>query len=87
MEAVTQMRGCLQSLGRPLPTTNLDLLASLFWGVLRQLMHRAGLSRLLEWKAASLWRSLTDHDIKLSARDAAVVYHKLLQLHLTGMSD
>jgi len=31
-----------------------------------------------------MWRELSDHDIKLSARDAAVVYHKLLQLHLTG---
>jgi len=87
VEAVTQMRGCLQSLGRPLPTTNLDLIASLFWGVLRQLVHRAGLCRVMEWKAASLWRALTQHDIKLSARDATVVYHKLLQLHLTGNSD
>jgi len=34
----------------------------------------------------SLWRPLNDHDVKLSARDAAVVYHKLLQLYLTGMS-
>jgi len=84
VEAVTQMRGCLQSLGRPLPTTNLDLIASLFWGVLRQLLHRAGLCRVMEWKAASLWRALTDHDVKLSARDATVIYHKLLQLHLTG---
>jgi len=85
VEAVTQMRGCLQSLGRPLPTTNLDLIASLFWGMLRQLLHRSGFCRLVEWKAASMWRSLTDHDIKLSARDATVVYHRLLQLHLTGL--
>jgi len=79
------MRGCLQSLGRPLPTTKLDLIASLFWSVLRQLLHRAGFCRLVELKAASLWRSLSDDDIKLSARDATVVYHKLLQLHLTGL--
>ena len=79
------MRGCLQSLGRPLPTTNLDLIASLFWGLLRQLLHRSGFCRLMEWKAASLWRALSDHDIKLSARDASVIYHKLLQLHLTGL--
>ena len=85
VEAVTQMRGCLQSLGRPLPTTNLDLIASLFWGLLRQLLHRSGFCRLMEWKAASLWRALSDHDIKLSARDASVIYHKLLQLHLTGL--
>ena len=86
VEAVTQMRGCLQALGRPLPTTKLDLIASLFWSILRQLLHRAGCCRLVEWRAASLWRRLSDHDVKLSARDAAVVYHKLLQLHLTGLS-
>ena len=80
------MRGCLQSVGRPLPTTKLDLIASLFWNVLRQVLHRAGFCRVVEWKATSLWRSLSDHDIKLSARDAAVVYHKLLQLHLTGLT-
>lgn len=85
VEAVTQMRGCLQSLGRPLPTTKLDLIASLFWSMIRQVLHRAGFCRLLEWKSASLWRALSDHEIKLSARDAAVVYHKLLQLHLTGL--
>ena len=85
VEAVTQMRGCLLALGRPLPTTKLDLIASLFWSVLRQLLHRAGCCRVVEWRAASLWRPLNDHDVKLSARDAAVVYHKLLQLHLTGI--
>jgi len=78
------MRGCLQCLGRPLPTTKLDLIASLFWSMLRQLVHRAGFCRLVERDAVSLWRLSSDHDIKLSARDAAVVYHKLLQLHLTG---
>ena len=78
------MRGCLQCLGRPLPTTKLDLIASLFWSMLRQLVHRAGFCHLVERNAVSLWRSSSDHDIKLSARDAAVVYHKLLQLHLTG---
>jgi len=78
------MRGCLQCLGRPLPTTKLDLISSLFWSIMRQVLHRAGFCRLMEWKAALMWRTLSDHDIKLSARDAAVVYHKLLQLHLTG---
>ena len=85
MEAVTQMRGCLQSLGRPLPTTKLDLISSLFWSMIRQVVHRVGLCRLVEWKAASLWRAHSEHDVKLSARDAAVIYHKLLQLHLTGI--
>ena len=84
VEAVAQMRGCLQSLGRPLPTTKLDLVSSLFWSVVRQLLHRAALCRVLEWRAVTLRRCSSAADIQLSARDATLVYHKLLQLHLTG---
>jgi sterol regulatory element-binding transcription factor 1 len=83
VEAETQMRGCLRSLGRPLPTTKLDLVASLFWNVIRQVLHRAGMCRWIEVKAGTLWRNVTQQEIKVSARDATVIYHKLLQLHLT----
>jgi len=38
----------------------------------------------MEVSAGCLWRSVTADDIRLSARDAAVVYMKLFQLHLTG---
>lgn len=83
-EAASQLRGCLQALGRPLPTTKLDLFASLFWNVIRQALHRCGVGHWVEVKAGKLWRSVSSQEIKLSARDAAVVYQKLLQLHLTG---
>jgi sterol regulatory element-binding transcription factor 1 len=84
VEAASQLHGCLQALGRPLPTTKLDLFASLFWNVVRQALHRIGVGHWIEVKAGKLWRSVSSQDIKLSARDAAVVFQKLLQLHLTG---
>lgn len=84
VEAASQLHDCLHALGRPLPTTKLDLFASLFWNVVRQALHRLGFGQWIEVKAGKLWRSVTSQDIKLSARDAAVVYQKLLQLHLTG---
>ena len=83
-EAASQLRGCLQAIGRPLPTTKLDLFASLFWNVVRQVLHRIGFGPWIEIKAGKLWRTVSSQDIKLSARDSAVVYQKLLQLHLTG---
>ena len=84
MQASSQLRSCLLALGRPLPTTKLDLFASLFWNVLRCILHCTGVGVWLEVSAGRLWRSVTADDIRLSARDAAVVYMKLLQLHLTG---
>lgn len=84
VEAASQLRGCLQALGRPLPTTKFDLFASFFWNLLRQLLHRFYIGQWLEMRAGGIWRGISSHDIKVSARDAAVVYHKLLQLHLTG---
>ena len=84
MQASSQLRSCLLALGRPLPTTKLDLCASLFWNLLRGAGHWTGVGVWVEVSAGRLWRSVTADDIRLSARDAAVVYMKLLQLHLTG---
>jgi len=84
VQASSQLRSCLLALGRPLPTTKLDLFASLFWNTLRYALHWTGVGVALEVWAGHTWRSVTADDIRLSARDAAVVYSKLLQLHLTG---
>ena len=87
VEAAAQLQSCLLSLGRPLPTTKFDLVASLFWNLLRQLLHRAYVGRWLEMRAGGVWRGVTHDDVRVSARDAALVYHKLLQLHLTGTGE
>ena len=72
-EAGSRLSSCLAALGRPLPTSPFDLAASLAWHAVRQLLHRLRLGRCL-----------ASRDRDASARDAALVYHKLLQLYLTG---
>ena len=82
--ASAHLKSCLQALGRPLPTTKFDLMASLFWNLLRQLLHRVYVGRWLSRRAGRLCGGITCEDACKSARDACVVYHKLHQLHLTG---
>ena len=81
-EAATYLRNCLQAIGRPLPTSNFDLCASLSWQALRQLLHRVYIGRWLATKAAN--GDIKLEDLRASNKDAAYVYHKLHQLHLTG---
>ena len=83
--AADQYRKALKCIGRPLPTSKLDLFASLVWNLLRQISHQLYLGKWLCLKSGSVRRRSND-DIKLSARYAAGVYHKLNQMHLTGMN-
>jgi len=86
--AAGHFRTCLIALGRPLPTSKLDLTASICWNVSRQLLNRVWVGKWLANKAGGLKKSsLKDGkptDAKLSARDGAMVYHKLHQLQMTG---
>ncbi|XP_012826703.2 sterol regulatory element-binding protein 1 isoform X2 [Xenopus tropicalis] len=75
----------LKALGRPLPTSNLDLCCSLMWSVIRYVLQRLWVGRWLAARAGGFRR---DHqlkdDVRKSCRDAALVYHRLHQLHMTG---
>ncbi|KAJ3600956.1 hypothetical protein NHX12_031929 [Muraenolepis orangiensis] len=65
---------CLKALGRPLPTSQLDLACASLWALLRLCLQRLWVGR---WLAAK-------EDACKSNRDAALVYHRLHQLHMTG---
>ena len=82
-DASIRLIDCLRALGRPLPTSSLDLLASLFWHILRQVLHRVYIGRWMARRAGIFW-SNTAKDAQVSAGEAALIYHKLHQLHLTG---
>ncbi|KAM8961126.1 sterol regulatory element-binding protein 1 [Pelodytes ibericus] len=75
----------LKALGRPLPTSNLDLSCSLMWSVIRYVLQRLWVGRWLAERAGGFRR---DHqlkdDVRKSCREAALVYHRLHQLHMTG---
>lgn len=76
---------CLRALGRPLPTSQLDLACASLWALLRLCLQRLWVGRWLASRAGGLRapRPLQD-DARKSSRDAALVYHRLHQLHMTG---
>ncbi|KAL1780190.1 sterol regulatory element-binding protein 1 isoform X1 [Sigmodon hispidus] len=84
-QAAQQLWLALQALGRPLPTSNLDLACSLLWNLIRHLLQRLWVGRWLAGQAGGLRRDCgLKMDARASARDAALVYHKLHQLHAMG---
>nr|XP_016852970.1 PREDICTED: sterol regulatory element-binding protein 1 [Anolis carolinensis] len=75
----------LKALGRPLPTSNLDLTCSLLWNLIRHVLQRLWVGRWLAGRAGGFFRDRElKADVRKSACDAALVYHKLHQLHMTG---
>ncbi|XP_068192381.1 sterol regulatory element-binding protein 1 isoform X3 [Antennarius striatus] len=76
---------CLKALGRPLPTSQLDLACAALWSLLRFCLQRLWLGRWLATRAGALRsdRPLQEDAFK-SSRDAALVFHRLHQLHMTG---
>lgn len=87
--AASNLHICLSALGRALPTSRFDLICSLSWNIIRYSLQKL---RLVRWllKRTSQRRRATEtplgfeDEAKTSARDAALVYHKLHQLHITG---
>lgn len=85
-QAAQQLWLALRALGRPLPTSHLDLACSLLWNLIRHLLQRLWVGRWLAGRAGGLHRDCAlQADARTSARDAALVYHKLHQLHTMGM--
>ena len=62
-----------------------DTISGILWQLFRQVLHRLYLGRWLAARAGGLRSSrIQTAEVKESARDAALVYHQLNQLHLTG---
>ncbi|MBV95970.1 Sterol regulatory element-binding protein 1, partial [Eschrichtius robustus] len=84
-QAAQQLWLALRALGRPLPTSHLDLACSLLWSLIRHLLQHLWVGRWLAGRAGGLRRDgALQVDARTSARDAALVYHKLHQLHTMG---
>ncbi|XP_024420857.2 sterol regulatory element-binding protein 1 isoform X2 [Desmodus rotundus] len=84
-QAAQQLWLALQALGRPPPTSYLDLTCSLLWNLIRHLLQRLWVGRWLAGRAGGLQGDCAlQADARTSAREAALVYHKLHQLHATG---
>ncbi|XP_023509442.2 sterol regulatory element-binding protein 1 isoform X5 [Equus caballus] len=84
-QATQQLWLALRALGRPLPTSHLDLACSLLWNLIRHLLQRLWVGRWLAGRAGGLQRDCAlQADARASAREAALVYHQLHQLHTMG---
>ncbi|CAL8265527.1 unnamed protein product [Gadus morhua 'NCC'] len=79
--ALGSLETCLSVLSRALPSSRLDLLCSLSWNLVRYGLHRR---TPLGWLVHQVGGKLEGEEARTSARDAALVYHKLSQLQLTG---
>ncbi|XP_078003795.1 sterol regulatory element-binding protein 2 isoform X2 [Phascolarctos cinereus] len=82
--AASNLQTCLSVLGRTLPTSHLDLACSLSWNVIRYSLQKLRLVRWLLKKVSQRPPGGFEDEAKTSARDAALAYHKLHQLHITG---
>ncbi|KFP60501.1 Sterol regulatory element-binding protein 2, partial [Cariama cristata] len=87
--AASNLQICLSALGRALPASRLDLACSLSWNVIRYSLQKLALVRWLLKRTSHQWRAREatagfEEEAKTSARDAALAYHKLHQLHITG---
>lgn len=88
MSASRHLQICLTALKRPLPVSKLDVGCGLIWQVMRHILHRLWIGSWLVSAAGGIkirGRRKDDKEhAKLSAKDAAMVYHQLHQLSLTG---
>ncbi|XP_068192767.1 sterol regulatory element-binding protein 2 [Antennarius striatus] len=79
--AMSSLETCLSILTRALPSTNLDLVCTLSWNLIRYFLHRP---TPLGWLVHQVRGKHEGDEARTSARDAALVYQRLSQLQLTG---
>ncbi|XP_054891440.1 sterol regulatory element-binding protein 2 isoform X2 [Poeciliopsis prolifica] len=79
--AMASLETCLSVLTRALPSSGLDLLCSLSWNLIRYCLHRPV---PFGWLVHQVGGKHEGEEARTSARDAALVYHQLSQLQLTG---
>lgn len=80
--ALASLETCLSVLTRALPSTRLDLVCSVSWNLVRYVLHRP---TPLGWLVHQVRGKHEGEEARTSARDAALVYHRLSQLQLTGL--
>ncbi|OQV18258.1 Sterol regulatory element-binding protein 1 [Hypsibius exemplaris] len=86
--AIQNIASAFEACGRPLPRGGLDIFASLCWQSVRHALHHLVIGN---WLEETVGFSLKSHDanrleiVQKSARDAAILYHKLHRVYVTGL--
>uniref|UniRef100_A0A671PFN7 Sterol regulatory element-binding protein 2 n=1 Tax=Sinocyclocheilus anshuiensis TaxID=1608454 RepID=A0A671PFN7_9TELE len=83
-EAVVSLHTCLSVLSRVLPSSTLDIICSLSWNLIRYCLRKPA---PLGWLVRLVGGGHEGEESQTSSRDAALVYHQLSQLQLTGKLD
>ncbi|XP_059415089.1 sterol regulatory element-binding protein 2 isoform X4 [Carassius carassius] len=82
--AVVSLHTCLSILSRLLPSSTLDIICSLSWNLIRYCLRKPA---PLGWLVRLVGGRHEGEESQTSSRDAALVYHQLSQLQLTGKLD
>ncbi|XP_016385309.1 sterol regulatory element-binding protein 2-like isoform X3 [Sinocyclocheilus rhinocerous] len=83
-EAAVSLHTCLSILSRVLPSSTLDIICSLSWNLIRYCLRKPA---PLGWLVRLVGGRHEGEESQTSSRDAALVYHQLSQLQLTGKLD
>lgn len=78
------MRRGLQALGRPLPASRLEQWSCVTWQIMRQCLHRLWIGRWISQNGPMIFSRSGHRVAAQSARELALVYHRLHQLHLVS---
>uniref|UniRef100_A0A0N8DDS0 Sterol regulatory element-binding protein n=1 Tax=Daphnia magna TaxID=35525 RepID=A0A0N8DDS0_9CRUS len=82
--AATHYRQALCALGRTVPVSKVDVVASVGWNCWRQLLHRFGFARFLSGRVGKLFPNRDERRVAREfLAEAALCFHKLHQLHLS----
>uniref|UniRef100_A0A8C2I014 Sterol regulatory element-binding protein 2 n=1 Tax=Cyprinus carpio TaxID=7962 RepID=A0A8C2I014_CYPCA len=79
--AAVSLHTCLSVLSRVLPSSTLDIICSLSWNLIRYCLRKPA---PLGWLVRLVGGRHEGEESQTSSRDAALVYHQLSQLQLTG---
>ncbi|KAE8750282.1 Sterol regultory element-binding protein [Frankliniella occidentalis] len=82
--AQQELRRALQALGRPLPASRIELWSCVIWQIIRQCLHRLWIGRWISQNGPTIFSRGGHRASAQSARELALVYHRLHQLHLVS---
>ncbi len=81
-EAAVSLHTCLSVLSRVLPSSTFGIICSLSWNLIRYCLRKPA---PLGWLVRLFGGRHEGEESQTSSRDAALVYHQLNQLQLTGV--
>jgi len=84
-ESYDELTRCLQAFGLSVPMSRVERFTGTTWQFVRNMLHRLWIGRFLSRRNGGLFKSEVQRsDALSSAKELALVYHRMNQLHLTA---